>query len=366
MPDPITYPDDHAWVERICSGDADAWNRFVDRYSDRIWRRAWHLCDEACPFKHRRFAAFCVFHALDANHVQPSHDTRPGCDEGLEVYAFICEYFWNRSAETGKLSFYDGSASLDAFVAATLHGSLRTDWIRHHRGVRIDRIPMPPEIEALPSTERAIYEQMVLQRPAERIAREIDADLSIPDIEAAQERITHVLIASGNVRHILREPEVVTADYAETAAPGGRVVSLHGPMTDLWTAVGDAICDLPSPHRLVIDMVFDEGLTAGEVLDRVETLGLDLPVTPRSGPYTTAHVYQSIDALLKRVGTAVMENEPNVVNEARSWLPQDLDAAPLHVAGLKEMLDAMGVPPRPSAPRDGPAERLNPSADASL
>lgn len=342
----IAYKDDLAWVNRICAGEPGAWDRFVDRYSDRFWRRAWRLCDEACPFKHRRFAAFCVFHALDDDHVQPLHDDRPGCDEGLEVYAFICEYFWNRSAETGKLIFYDGSASLDAFVAATLHGSLRTDWIRHHRGVRIDRIPMPPEIEDLPWVERQIYEQMVLQRSAERIAREIDADLSIPEIEAAQERITHELIAHGNVRHILRDPEVVTAESADDrASPGGHVVSLHGPMTALWTAVGDAIAHLPDDHRLVVDMVFDRGLTADQVLDRVETLRLDLPVTPRSGSYTTAHVYQSIDKLLKQVGDIVTNQHPGAVRDARAWLPHDVSDAPLHVAGLKQMLDAMGLPP---------------------
>ena len=172
MPDtPVLFPDDYALVQRIRAGDAAAWNAFVRRYSDQVWRRAWQLCDEACPYRRRRSQAFCVFHALVADAVQPAGDDRPGCDEGLEVYAFIFEYFYQRDRDTGRLKAYDGRSRLDTFVAAVLRGRLRIDWIRHRRGLRLDQMTCPPEIQRLAPADRRVFEQMRMQRPAEKIAR---------------------------------------------------------------------------------------------------------------------------------------------------------------------------------------------------
>ena len=334
------HAEDLKWVHRIMDGDARAWNRFVEAFSDRIWRRSWQLCNEACP--HNKASVFCVFHALAADSVKPSSDERPGCDEGLEIYAFIMEYFHNAAKGTGKLKHFDGRSSLETFVASVLHGNLRTDWIRHKRKLRVDQITLPEEIKRLPKSDHRVYRQMVMQRPTETIARH--TGLSPDDVAMAQERITHALMANGNLHLILRSPEGSLEDlgYGDDAKMP-RAIPLHRTVERIWEAVCDLIRELPEQHKILLDMMFDEELDAKVILARVNELKLDLPVSPRSGKMTIHTIYQSIDQILKDLGTQLQARDSGVLDEARTWLDDDSIDGSISSKGLKALLKNMGI-----------------------
>ncbi len=336
----IPHAEDLKWVQRILSGDAHAWNRFVDAFSDRIWRRSWQLCNEACP--HNKAAVFCVFHALAANSVKPTYDERPGCDEGLEIYAFIFEYFHNPKKGTGKLKHYDGRSKLETFVASVLHGNLRTDWIRHKRKLRVDQITLPEEIKRLDKGDQRVYRQMVMQRPTESIARH--TGISPEDVTIAQERITHALMANGNLHLILRSPEGSLEDlgYGDEAGTS-QPIPLRQTVERIWEAVCDVIREQPEQHKILLDMVFDEELDAKVILARVKELKLSLPVSPRSGKTTIHTIYQSVDHILKDVGTQLQSSHRGVLDDARSWLEEDAIDNTVSSKGLKALLKNMGI-----------------------
>lgn len=348
---PKVYRDDLAFVKRILKGDPQAWNAFVDEYSDRVWRRAWQLCYEACPYK-RNGGVFCVFHALSRETVQGVNDNRRGCDEGLEIYAFIFEYFYNRKQHTGKLKNYDGRSSLETFVGAVLHGHLRTDWIRHKRKLRVDQINHPKEIQRLSRTDQRVFEQMVMQRPTETIAREVG--LSYEGAAAAQERVTHALLANGNLHLVLRHTEAAMEDTSvyrmTTGSPS--VLRMQQTVERLWECIGLLIQELPPHQKVLLDMVFSKELDAKTVLARCVQFNLDLPVKPRTGKLTIHSIYQSIDAILKGISIQLTERFSDVLTDARHWLDKS-DHEGLHVTakGIKALLKQMGIAPAPQTTR---------------
>ncbi len=331
---------DLEWVQRIFDGDAESWNRFVESFSDRIWRRSWQLCNEACPYN--KAHVFCVFHALAADSVKPSADDRPGCDEGLEIYAYIFDYMYNASKETGKLKHFDGRSQLETFVASVLHGNLRTDWIRHKRKLRVDQISLPEEIQRLSKKEQRVYEQMVMQRPTETISRK--TGMSVEYIEKAQETITHALMANGNLHLILRSPESSLEDWTgseDRVAP--RALPLKETVDRIWDAVCNLIAEMPEPHKILLDMVFDQELDAKVILARVKELKLDLPVSPRSGKMTIHTIYQSVDALLKEIGVQLESRYSELLADAQNRLEKDSLDHSVSVKGLKALLKNMGI-----------------------
>lgn len=331
---------DQEWVNRIFAGDAAAWNRFVERFTDRVWRRSWHLCNESCP--HNKAKVACVFHALVRDSVTPAADDRPGCDDGLEIYAFIFDYLYNRAKNTGKLKHFDGRASLDSFVAASLHSNLRTDWIRHKRRLRIDQITRPEEIQRLPESDGRVFEQMVMQRPTETIARKLG--MAYDDVSAAQERVTHALMTNGNLHLILRSPETALEDQdwmQPDTAP--RIIPLRQAVDRMWETVCELMARLPEDQKILLDMVFDKELGAPDILDRVTRLGIQLPVQPRTGNTTIHSVYQSVDAILKEIGSWLAAEHGEQLKEAYDWLDDDSLSTAVSVKGLKALLKNMGL-----------------------
>ncbi len=338
--DRAAHVKDLEWVQRIFDGDATAWNSFVETFSDRVWRRSWQLCNEACPYN--KANVFCVFHALAADSVKPSSDERPGCDEGLEIYAYIFDYFHNAEKHVGKLKHFDGRSKLETFVGSVLHGNLRTDWIRHKRKLRVDQITIPEEVRRLPKSDQKVFKHMVMQRPTETISRKTGVD--VEEVARAQERITHALMANGNLHLILRDAESSLEDmtqHEEWAAP--QALPLQQSVDRIWSAVCDMIQELPEPHKILMDMVFDKELDAKLILARVQELSLELPVSPRSGKTTIHTIYQSVDQLLKDIGVGLETHHAHILEDARNWLDDDSLETSISVQGLKALLKNMGI-----------------------
>ena len=341
------HQSDLEWVHRILDGDGNAWNAFVESFSDRVWRRCWNLCNESCPYN--KAHVHCVFHSLVRGGVNPANDDRPGCDEGLEIYAFTFDYLYNRTNDTGKLKHYDGRASLETFVATILHGNLRTDWIRHKRKVRVDQITRPAEIQRLSDQDGLVFEQMVLQRPTETIARKVKMDYEA--VERAQERVTHALMANGNLHLILRTPESAIDEFDwndQDTAP--RVIPLKRSVNDIWESVMTLFRRLPDSEKILLDMMFDQELQANAILERCSDLGIDLPVKPRTGNVTIHSIYQSVDSILGKLGGWLEEEHPSLLSDASNWLEEDVPDPSVSVKGLKTLLKTMGVRSKPLDP----------------
>lgn len=328
------------WVHRILDGDGVAWNAFVEAFSDRVWRRCWSLCNESCPYN--KAHVHCVFHSLVKGGVNSASDDRPGCDDGLEIYAFTFEYFFNQSNNTGKLKYYDGRAKLETFVSTILHGNLRTDWIRHKRKVRIDQITRPPEIQRLSEDDGLVFEQMVLQRPTETIARK----LSFPyeSVEVSQERVTHALMANGNLHLILRTPESAIDEFDWNDGDNEpRIIPLKRSVHDIWESVVSMFDRLPAGEKILLDMMFDQELQANEILERCTMLKIELPVTPRTGNLSIHSIYQSVDAILAKLGQWLQDENRQMLTDASNWLESDTADTTVTVKGLKTLLKSMGV-----------------------
>lgn len=334
------HQSDLDWVSRIVDGDATAWNAFVEAFSDRVWRRCWNLCNESCAYN--KAHVHCVFHSLARGGVNSAKDDRPGCDEGLEIYAFTFDYFFNRSNDTGKLKYYDGRAKLETFVSTILHGNLRTDWIRHKRKVRIDQITRPAEIQRLSEQDGLVFEQMVLQRPTETIARKLALDYEF--VQQAQERITHALMANGNLHLILRTPEsaIDEFDWNDTDNEP-RIIPLKRSVNDIWHAVMALFDRLTDGEKILLDMMFDQELQANDILERCTLLNIELPVKPRTGNTTIHSIYQSVDSILNKLGKWLQEENKGLLNDASNWLEDDSMDASVTAKGLKTLLKTMGV-----------------------
>ncbi len=334
-----TYSSDQKWVARILDGDSDAWNQFVLKFTDRIWRRSWQLCSEACPYN--KAVVHCVFHALAKNNVQSLSDNRVGCDEGLEIYAFTFEYFYKHKKHTGKLKNYDGRSSLETFVASVLHGSLRTDWIRHKRKLRVDQITRPAEIKELGETDGKVFEQMVMQRSPEIIARNLS--MSYDDVEKSQKRITHALVTAGNLHLVLRDPEGAYDEDDHDLPYRLEVLPIQEAVENIWETICNLIRVLPENEKLLLDMVFDQELDATSILSTCSELDITLPVKPRTGKTTIHSIYQSVDHILKKVGQQLSTRHSSLLAEAENWLDGDLQSSSISVKGLKAMLRSMGT-----------------------
>ena len=336
------YQKDLTFVQNILKGEAKAWNRFVQKYSDKICTRAWQLCNEFCH--NTQGVLYCVFKGLAAGGVQLDKTGRAGCDEGLEIYAFTFDYFFNRKQNTGKLKFYDGRSQLDTFVTAVLFGNLRTDWIRHKRHLRVDQITRPPEIKKLCVTDQKIFDQMVMQRNAETIARYLR--LSIEQVEQAQSRISHELMANDHLHLILRSPEQPLEENfsrADTASP--HIIPMRRALNQLWDKICFLIGELPEHEKILMDMYFDKELDAETILSYCKELHLKLPVVPRNGRLNIHNVYQSIDLILKKLGKLLhqkyakeLENCYNLMENESNFVSKEIS-----IKGLKLLLKNMGL-----------------------
>ena len=210
--------------------------------------------------------------------------------------------------------------------------------------MRIDQITYPEEIQRLPHLEQKVFEQMLMQRSTETIARNVGA--SVPDVELAQRRVTHALLSNGNLHLILRHPEEGIDDSLQQRREMGspRVLNMEWAINVLWEKICAVIQDLPEEHKILLDMAFDQELGAKEMLQRTIQLRLKLPVSPRSGKMTIHTIYQSIDAILKAVGSLLMAQYPLEVDQARQWLGQaDEERAGISAKGLKALLKEMGL-----------------------
>ena len=354
MPTTASHLEDVSRVENLLGGDVNEWNSFVEEFSDRVWRRSWHLCNEACP--HNKANVHCVFHSLAANRVQSIDDDRPGCDEGLEIYAFIFDYLYNRDKKTGKLKHFDGRSKLETFVSAVMHGNMRTDWIGHKRKLRVDQITRPAEIQRLGDQDARVFEQMVMQRPTETIARNLKIDYE--EARYAQERVTHALMANGNLHLILRDPEGNLDDFErqESAENVLKVIPIQRTVNKIWTAVCDIIAQLPENQKILLDMVFDKELDAKLILDRCNEFGIELPVAPRSGKLTIHSVYQSTDHILKSLGETLMSERSDLLDEAKNWMDDANLSESVSVKGMKALLKNMGINQLSSDSTPGAAE----------
>ena len=187
---------------------------------------------------------------------------------------------------------------------------------------------------------------MVMQRPTETIATNVG--LGIEETEQAQERVTHALIANGNLHLILRNPEGALDDaMIEEGRDGLRVLPMQRSVDQIWEKISLLIHELPAQQKILLDMVFDEELDANTILERCETLSLALPVTPRSGTITIHTIYQSIDALLTILGEQFELRFPEVLHDAQTWLDNDDLNASISIKGLKALLKNMGIKPPP-------------------
>jgi hypothetical protein len=196
-----------------------------------------------------------------------------------------------------------------------------------------------------------VFEQMVMQRPTETIARNVE--LTIEETEQAQERVTHALMANGNLHLILRNPEGAIDDAftQSDASTAPRILPMQQAMESIWDKMCVLIGDLPEPQKILLDMVFDKELDAKSILDQCQQMNLDLPVQPRSGQVTIHTIYQSVDAILKILATELEERFPQVLEDARNWLDDDQIGAnaSVTVKGLKALLKNMGIKPPPHA-----------------
>jgi len=338
----IKYPKELDFVHQIIDGNVKAWNRFVQRYSDRIWRCAWELCREVCRKTYHNL--FCVFHALAANGVQPREDERLSCDDGLEIYTFIFDYLYDRQHGTGKLKFYDGRSQLDTFVTVVLREHLRDDWIRHKRHLRVDQITRPQEIKKLSATEQKIFDQMVLQRSLEIIAKNLN--LSIDKVETAQERIAHELMLHDHLHLILRHPEqALDEDFNREDSGVYYIFPMHRAFDELWGKICLLISQLPENEKILLDMAFNQELNADLILQHCKEMSLKLPVLPRSGRLTIHSIYQSIDAVLKKLGEMLQQKYQQVLIECYNYIDDETIQIGngISIRGLKELLKNMGI-----------------------
>lgn len=336
----VKYSKDWKFVQDILHGNADAWNKFVDRFSDLIWKRAWELCREVCRNLSGNY--WCVFYAQKIDWSRQHASDRAGCDDGVEIYAFIFDYLYNRPQATGKLKFYDGKSNLETFVAASLYGHLRTDWIRHKRKIRVDQITRPPEIKALPETEQKIFDQMVLQRQASVIARNLNLPLN--SVEEIQTKITHLLMANDHLPMILKRAEVALDTELPHKDPmSPRVFQMRDSLGQIWERISGLICELPGNEKILLSMYFDQEAEAGQILATCQEINLTLPVTPRTGNLTIQTIYQSIEMILKKIGKQLQENFAEELASGRDALELNESSRKISVKGLKLLLKEMGL-----------------------
>jgi hypothetical protein len=329
MEENATYKDDLDWVQRILESDAQAWNRFVEHYSDRILKRAWELCREARPKGPGR-------HWLPGGRID--------CDDCLEIYVFIFDYLYNRRQRTGKLKFYDGRSRLDTFVIAVLRGHLRDDWVRHKRRLRVDQITRPPEIKKLSALGQKVFDQMVLQHRTETIAGNLG--LSLDEVEKAQARVTHELMAHDHLPMILRRAEEpLEEDLAREDSSSHRILPMRRALDRLWEKVCLLIGELPQNEKILLDMVFDQELDAESILRRCEEISLPLPVQPRTGRFTIHSIYQSVDVILKKLGNNLQQKFQRELADCRNSLDEEttLPGSKISSKGLKVLLENMGI-----------------------
>ncbi len=230
-----------------------------------------------------------------------------------------------------------------------MHGHLRTDWIRHRRKLRIDQITIPEEIKRLDVQDHRVFEQMVMQRPTETIAR--NTGLSVEDTERAQSRVTHALMANGNLHMILRDPEGAIDEHTERTAASSlkpQALPIQQTVDRIWEAICGLIRELPTPQQILLDMVFDKELDAKTILAQCLSLNIELPVRPRNNNITIHTIYQSVDAILNKLGKQLQDTHPALLRDASNWLERDAPSArSVSEKGLKAMLKNMGIAPMP-------------------
>ncbi len=220
---------------------------------------------------------------------------------------------------------------------------MRTDWIRHKRKLRVDQITRPAEIQRLGDKDARVFEQMVMQRPTETIAGNLKIEYD--EARNAQERVTHALMANGNLHLILRDPEGNLDDFdrQESAENVLKVIPIQRTVNNIWSSVCEIIAELPESHKILLDMVFDKELDAKLILERCQQLDLKLPVVPRSGVLTIHSIYQSIDQILKSLGESLERDHRSLLKEARNWMDDANLSESVSVKGLKALLKNMGI-----------------------
>lgn len=115
---------------KISEGAMDAWEEFVERYTDWVLYKSKEWCTENC-----RYSAGTYFCGLTSLSLQRDGKTvrsdLPECDEGLDTYIWIFERL------QGKIRKYTGKNEclLSTFVWTILNSrELYIDWLRWKYG----------------------------------------------------------------------------------------------------------------------------------------------------------------------------------------------------------------------------------------
>jgi len=121
---------DKELVARMISDDDDAWEIFVERYTDWVLYKSKEWCIEHCQYSSGTYSCGLLSLKLQRKGKNIYSD-QPECDEGLDTYIWIFERLKN------KVKKYSGKNNclLSTFVWTILNSrELHIDWLRWKYG----------------------------------------------------------------------------------------------------------------------------------------------------------------------------------------------------------------------------------------
>jgi hypothetical protein len=278
------HESDQEFVNRILRGEQQAWAEFVDRFTDWVF------------YKANRWTRRETFASREETHKRryiKSEKAREYSEAAVDAYIWIFQQLRN------KLRAYSGKAALSTYVWAVLNAKyLLVDFLRW----RYDNPSyLPKAIQVCAEIEQKVFAGLRARKPLEQIAAQLA--LPVEQVEKIQETLIEKLIAAGQEDLLLRPVEIELSDeLKKILAPRPEVSGEERLLLEKVAARFAKSLERLSPEDIrLLQMFYNEELTANEILAAYQRLNMSLPSRKAITESTPKDVFKAIERIKARL-----------------------------------------------------------------
>jgi hypothetical protein len=291
MPDESgKHESDKEFVARILAGDEKAWAEFVERYTDWVFYKAnkW-VRREALQSREKKRKLRNL----------KSEKEYEYSEAALAVYLWLFQQLRNKlRAYTGKGAYENkASASLSTYVWAVLNSNyLFIDYLKWRPGY------LPKAIQKCAANEQKIFIALRMNSPVDQIAMELR--LSVQEVLEMKDRLLEKLAMAGQQDLLLPCTETELSD--DIPEPEANLTEDEQVLLKKVVArYSKSVEQLSSEEIRLLQLFYNEELSAKDILEAYKRIDLDLPVIGKAIKTATFNdVHDSLDRirakLLKR------------------------------------------------------------------
>lgn len=279
--------DDRRLVSEILKGGKQAWDEFVNHYTDWVFYTAYQWTKRAGSYHDKDEGRVIKDEKTDMVHTYP--------EETHDAYIWIIEQLKN------KLKFYTGKqgASLSTYIWTVLNSNgFKVDYLRWKYG---DPRKIPMVLKEASEQEKTVFILMRQRKAIEQIAAKLD--VALERANDLTRSVLEKLIKNGLAYMVMPHYGVELSENIMDNRDN-RSESRSEDITLFYQVCAEyrnAVNELHPEEQLILRLFFNEELSAQEVLDQYRNVKRNLPGGIDPEKIKTSDIYHIKNQVSKKL-----------------------------------------------------------------